>query len=97
MKKPETVFKEWLRVKLDEIPYSYWIKISLPSILGIPDILGCVRGRFVAIELKRSEKEKPSKLQLYNLDRIKACGGISLVAFPENKEIVLDELCRISG
>ena len=97
MRQPETVFKEWLRTKLEEIPFSWWVKIKLPSVLGIPDILGVIHGRFIAIELKRSVKEKPSTMQLYILSRIADCGGIALVAYPENKEVILDKLKRLAS
>lgn len=97
MKKPETVFKEWFLGKINEIPFSWFVKVSLPSIIGIPDILGVIRGKFIAIELKRSQKEKPTSMQIYMLDRIRACGGVAIVAFPENKEIVLEALWAISG
>lgn len=49
---------------------------------GIPDILACVRGRFVAIEVKASAG-KPSELQLYNIRNIRQAGGIAIVLYPE--------------
>ena len=49
---------------------------------GVPDILACVRGRFVAIEVKASTG-KPSELQLYNVRQIRQAGGIAIVLYPE--------------
>lgn len=46
---------------------------------GTPDILAVISGRFVAIEVKRPGG-KPSKLQLVQLKRIEAAGGIAMVA-----------------
>ena len=37
---------------------------------GIPDLLICCAGFFLGIELK-SEKGKPSELQLWNIEKIK--------------------------
>lgn len=44
---------------------------------GIPDIVGCHRGIFFAIELK-AEDGKETALQTYNLKRIKRFGGRSI-------------------
>lgn len=49
---------------------------------GVPDLLACVNGYFVAIEVK-GEKGTPSPLQLWNRDKIREAGGISIVLYPE--------------
>jgi Holliday junction resolvase len=46
---------------------------------GIPDLLCCLRGTFVGIELKQ-EGEKPSKAQEHQMRKIRAAGGIAFVA-----------------
>ena len=47
---------------------------------GIPDLICCINGRFVAIEIKRPDgKGKVSKLQEIELDRIKKSDGIAVV------------------
>lgn len=46
---------------------------------GIPDLLCCLRGVFVGIELKQ-EGEKPSKAQEYQMAKINKAGGIAFVA-----------------
>lgn len=50
---------------------------------GLPDVIACINGKFVAIEFKRiltiSRKPKVTPLQKYYLDAIKAAGGISCV------------------
>lgn len=50
---------------------------------GIPDLLCCVNGRFVAIEVK-AENGKPSELQYYNCDKIREAGGIALILYPRD-------------
>lgn len=52
---------------------------------GIPDILCCCNGRFVAIEVKGS-KGKASDLQLYNLFKIDEAGGYAVLLYPEQFE-----------
>lgn len=50
---------------------------------GVPDIVGCLNGRFFGIECKAG-KNKPTRLQLKNLAEIEATGGIALVINEEN-------------
>ena len=50
---------------------------------GVPDILACINGRFVAIEVK-APNGKPSELQLYNIEEIKKSGGIAMVLYPKD-------------
>lgn len=52
----------------------WFTKVSDRYIKGVPDIVGCIAGKFFALELKR-DKGKPSALQLYNIDRIEKAGG----------------------
>lgn len=49
---------------------------------GIPDLLACVNGYFVAIEVK-AKRGKPSELQLYNLNKIEQAGGFAFLLYPE--------------
>lgn len=46
---------------------------------GIPDLLCCYRGRFIAFETKRSESDEPSPYQQYQMKRITTAGGIAIV------------------
>ena len=57
--------------------------------VGVPDILACVNGRFVAIEVK-AEKGKPSEIQLWNIEKIKDSGGIAMVLYPDQFDIFKD-------
>ena len=65
-------------------------------ILGTPDFLLCVGGIFVALELKKDAKSPLSALQELNLKRIEQCGGISLVAYPENWDDIYDYLRNLA-
>lgn len=44
------------------------------------------------MEIKKSTKEKPRKLQVYKLSEVERCGGLSLVVAPENWNEVKQEL-----
>ena len=52
---------------------------GLGSPKGIADIIGCYKGRFLAIEVKRPG-EKPTPDQQEFLDRYSSAGGICFVA-----------------
>ena len=49
---------------------------------GVPDIICCVHGLFVAIELK-TDHGRVSKLQSYNIKQINASGGVGIVLRPK--------------
>lgn len=54
------------------------------SIRGDPDLLLCIRGQFVALELKASVKSKLRPLQEYKLQQITDAGGLACRVYPEN-------------
>lgn len=66
---------DYLRRELN----AYAIKPVVVNRAGVPDIIACVGGRFVAIEVKRPGAS-PSELQRYNLKKIWDAGGISIIA-----------------
>jgi hypothetical protein len=49
----------------------------------VPDIIACYKGRFVAIECKAG-KGKLTELQKYNIEQIKATGGLAIVVNESN-------------
>lgn len=87
-KKPETLFKEKIKPRIESLPFSWWLKTQMLALLGIPDYIGCIDGRFVAMELKRSEKQMPTKLQQYVLNKINEAGGLGIRCNPQNFEEV---------
>lgn len=50
---------------------------------GVPDLLCCVNGRFVAIEVK-STIGSTSLLQEETIKEIQSAGGIAIITHPEN-------------
>jgi len=56
---------------------------------GTPDILACLRGRFIGIEVKKPGG-KPSPLQRVQLRKIREAGGIGFTA--DNLDEVKDQL-----
>ena len=50
---------------------------------GVPDLLTCICGIFVGIELK-ADNGRPSDLQLRELHRIDESGGYALLLYPDD-------------
>lgn len=95
-KQPETLFKEKVLSKLKDIPKCFVIKLQQVSKVGDPDIILCVNGFYVALELKVG-KNKATKLQAHKLEMIKQSGGIARVVTPENLDECLKEIeCLLS-
>lgn len=58
---------------------------------GVPDIVGCYKGRFFGIECKAG-KNKPTPLQIKNLNDIATNGGIAVVVNEINMKSVAEML-----
>lgn len=61
---------------------AWWIKThgNMFSKSGTPDIIACVNGHFVAIEVKRPGGVV-SELQKYHIEAIQKSGGIAFIAY----------------
>lgn len=59
---------------------------------GVPDLIACVDGWFVGIEVK-SDVGKPSEIQKVNIEEIHQCKGFAVVVHPEEfdqlKEMII--------
>ena len=94
---PEHKFQNKFIKALKKLPNTWYVKVSQKSISGTPDILACIDGWFVAVELKSSAKSKVSKLQEYELKKITDAKGIGFICWPENFDYVMNQLEVISG
>jgi hypothetical protein len=84
-----------VRPRLEKIPNSFWESIQQVGISGTPDILGCICGIFVAIEIKTDEGVS-SVLQIYKRQRIVEAQGLALVIAPNNFEASIQFLENIA-
>lgn len=74
---------------------AYFIKTiggSVPA--GTPDILACVNGHFIGIEVKKPVGGVVSELQKLKIREINHSGGLAFVA--SSKEEVINHLSRNS-
>lgn len=90
----ESKFKANLRKTLCDIfPGCVLLAIDPNDIQGMPDLLILYRDKWAALETKRSKSASRRPNQEYYVDML---GEMSYAAFifPENEEVVLDELQR---
>ena len=62
---------------LNDLPGGFFWKTNDRFTVGIPDIVGCYLGKFIAIEVKKPG-EKPRKIQEYWISKIKESGGSAI-------------------
>ena len=64
---------------------------------GIPDVLACINGYFVGVEIK-AQNGKPSDLQIYHCEKIRKSGGFAFILYPSGfdtfKKFVKDLKCE---
>jgi hypothetical protein len=82
-KKPETKFKDSIMPLLKALPQTWILKTQEQTIRGIPDCLLCIRGQFVALELKVPPNTLDA-LQEHVISKIKRAGGLALEVTPGN-------------
>jgi len=83
---PETTFKNTVQRYLNQIgAYSVKQHGNMFTKKGVPDLLVCLNGHFIALELK-AENGHASELQLYQINKIKEAGGIALLLYPKDFE-----------
>lgn len=81
----ETQFKHKVEIYLESINawfIKYWAGSKFTK-EGIPDILACANGTFYGIELK-TDGGKPTLLQIVNLRKIRAAGGVAVLLYPKD-------------
>ena len=55
------------------------------SRVGTPDIIACINGHFVAVEVKAANGT-PSDLQLHDIQQINNAGGYAVILYPKDFE-----------
>lgn len=88
----ETRFKIRVQERLKKLESKglYHVKIQQVAVRGVPDILICAAGKFIAFELKVDSKL--DELQRFTLEKIRKAGGYAVVVTPENWDEIFDDL-----
>jgi Holliday junction resolvase len=84
-----------IRLALErEFPKSYWVKIAAGPFqtTGLPDLVGCVEGYFIGIEVKlpkrKTEVGAVTARQQNVLNHIQEAKGLSIVAYDDKGAVV---------
>lgn len=77
----------------DILPGCIVLKNDPNYIQGIPDLMILYKDHWAALECKQSKKAKPRPNQPYYVKQMDSMSFASFI-YPENKEEVLDALCR---
>jgi len=89
---PENKFKDELKRKLNNFPNQFHFTKEALALRGIPDIVGCINGKFFVLEVKASKYAKRTALQTYILSKVDRSGGFGAFIYPENSEDILQKL-----
>ena len=94
MKQP--VKEKWVKQQVVKMLKERHLYYFLPvagnyTSIGVPDIVACIRGRFVGIECKVGNN-RPTVLQHKNLEDIRNNGGIAMVVTENDLETLEQRL-----
>jgi Holliday junction resolvase len=94
------VKEKWVKQQvvklLKERGVYYFFPVAGPyQSLGVPDIVACVRGRFVGIECKAGNN-RPTEIQLRNLEAIRDNEGVAMVVNENDLETLKNKLEMIT-
>lgn len=94
----EKRFENEIKAFLDTLPNTWYFKhwAGPYSKVGIPDIIACVNGRFVAIEVK-APHGRASELQKRTIRLIESAKGIAHVLYPKDFESFKKDIKRLAG
>ena len=88
-------FQEKLKKELKErYPGCMITKLDSADTQGIPDLLILYKNKWATLEAKKSAKATKQPNQEYYVDKMNKM-SFSRFIYPENKEIVLDELDEV--
>lgn len=90
---PEARVKKRVKLILEKVGAYYIMPVTSGyGRSGAPDFIVCYKGRFIGIECKAGNN-KPTALQLDNLDQIQQSGGTSLLINEDNLFSLESLLC----
>ena len=95
----ESEFKKIVKKDLAKLGCFFFVKEAL-ALRGYPDIMGCMNGKFFALELKRDLKSCHVKgrnvLQNHVLNHVRENNGFARFSCPETWDQDLEDLCSHS-
>ena len=89
MATPESKVKKRVKKILDDLGAYHFSPMTAGfGRSGVPDIIACYKGKFIGIECKAGDN-KPTLLQLRNIEDIKRNQGLAIVVNEGNIESLL--------
>lgn len=76
----------------------FWAKTHGNPVVtrGLPDIIGCYKGRYIAFEVKRDPSGKPTPLQAFRLAEIVQAGGMArTISSVDEAKALLDRIDEV--
>ena len=96
-KTPEKVVKDAVtKVLKSEDAYYFFPATHGYGRSGVPDIIACVNGRFLAIECKAGGN-KPTALQIREIENIRIAGGVAVVVDETNWDMIRSLVHEMKG
>jgi uncharacterized membrane-anchored protein len=94
----EKQFENKIKVFLNTLPNTWYFKhwAGPYSKVGIPDIIACVNGRFVGIEVKAANGH-PSELQKRTVRLIQQANGIAYILYPKDFKNFKKDMRKLIG
>lgn len=97
MSRLESIFQRELKKELRTLfPGCLVLKNDPNEVQGIPDLLILYKDKWAMLEVKRSAKEARRPNQEWYVDTLSKM-SYSAFIYPENKEVILDELQQTFG
>lgn len=97
------IYEQGTPVQKRRVPTCGWyLKVAGGAVqrAGVPDLVICVRGHFLAVELKASHG-RPSALQRLTLGHLKAAGADAILLYPDHfeafKQLIDGYVGRVTG
>ncbi|MBU3107175.1 VRR-NUC domain-containing protein [Clostridium gasigenes] len=93
----EKIFENEIKKFLNKLPKTWFYKnwAGPYSKSGVPDIIACINGYFVALEVK-AENGHASELQKRNVRLIEESNGVALIVYPKDFENLKKQLIELS-
>ena len=92
----ERIFRQKVVKWLEDLPNTVVLPVHQLTIHGTPDLLCCIAGKFVALELKASIKANRRKKQVHILEKINTKGlGSGFFVYPENWDEIKEKLMNL--
>lgn len=94
----EKQFENQIKAFLDMLPNTWYFKYWAGpySKAGIPDIIACINGKFIGIEVK-APNGRPSELQKRSVRLIQESKGIGYILYPKDFESFKNDMRKLVG